>query len=212
LLPTFAPSCRSVALTAHELADFAVCPRRFQLNHLLCIPPPQSDLRASSEALAGAFESAYESRAKREGAKVTRRLPYLAEASSEDSEEGVALAVRGEFDLWVERAEGATEVIVIAPEPGGPSLYGEFLAGLAALACARMPDVRVGILSNKIPDEEPTWYPEAATGESNAAARRALACTRELVHARWTRSFARAPLSTCQSIGCGYVAFCHPGG
>jgi ATP-dependent helicase/nuclease subunit A len=212
LLPTFAPSCRSVALTAHELADFAVCPRRFQLNHLLCIPPPQPDLRASSEASAGAFESAYERRARREGAKVTRRLPYLAEVSSEESEEGVTLAIRGEFDLWVERPEGATEVIVIAPEPGGPSLYAEVLAGLAALACAGMPDIRVGILTNKIPDEEPTWYSEAAAGESNAAARRALTCARELVHARWTRSFARAPLSTCQSIGCGYVTFCHPGG
>jgi ATP-dependent helicase/nuclease subunit A len=206
LLPTFAPSCRSVALTACELADFAVCPRRFQLNHLLCIPPPQPDLGASSETLAGHFESAYERRARREGARVTHRLPYLAE----QSEEGVMLAVRGEFDLWVERPEGATEVIVFAKEPFGPSLYSEVLAKLAPLACTGMADIRVGTLTNKIPDEEPTWYPEATIGERQAAARRALAWTRELVHARWTRSFARAPLSTCQSIGCGYVAFCHP--
>jgi hypothetical protein len=100
---------------------------------------------------------------------------------------------------------------VFAKEPDGPSLYSEVLAKLAPLACTGMADIRVGTLTNKIPDEEPTWYPEATIGERQAAANRALAWTRELVHARWTRSFARAPLSTCRSIGCGYVAFCHPG-
>jgi hypothetical protein len=133
----------------------------------------------------------------------------LAKASSE---EGVDLAVHGEFDLWVERPEGAAEAIVIAKEPDGSALYSEVLAKLAALACSRWtPDVRVGILTNKTPDEEPTWFPEAATRGNEEAARRALAWTRDLVRASWTGSFGRAPLSTCRSIGCGYVPFCHPG-
>jgi ATP-dependent helicase/nuclease subunit A len=31
-----------------------------------------------------------------------------------------------------------------------------------------------------------------------------------LVEARWSGAFARAPIATCRSIGCGYVGLCHP--
>jgi ATP-dependent helicase/nuclease subunit A len=199
-----APRCSSVALTDHELADFAVCPRRFQLIHLLGVPPP---LPAVDPAAADPLlESAYERRAIREGATVIRNRCYLAKASSD---EGVTLSVCGVFDLWVERPGGAQEAIVIAREPDGPSLYSEVLTKLATLACTTTPNALVGVLRQAPDDAAPTWSRDAP-GEAQVTERRMLASAAELARARWARSFSRAPLSTCHSIACRYVSMCHP--
>jgi ATP-dependent helicase/nuclease subunit A len=188
------PSSFSVALTASELADFAVCPRRFQLARLSGLPEPIEDARRPQR----------EGDEAREGANVERDRVYLVQASSR----GVAATLRGSIDLWFERSDGATEAVLLATEPGDASPRTAVMAELAAFAEATRKDHRTGILS-AARGARPVWR-AAHEPAREATKRRILAWVMACVEARWTRSFARAPLETCHAIGCGYVPLCHP--
>jgi ATP-dependent helicase/nuclease subunit A len=199
---TFAVRCLRVALAARELADFAVCPRRFELAHLLGFPPPPS--KEASGVLQALAESEYERQSRREGARVARGKRYLARVTSG---EGLTVAVSGTFDVWVERSEGAHEAVVLASEPDGSSAHDEILTSVAAFSCAGSPDTRVGVL--KPSDAVPTWFSSDPV-EARDTERRLLVWGAELVRARSSRTFPRAPLSTCHAIACAYLPYCHP--
>jgi hypothetical protein len=149
-------------------------------------------------------ESEYERQSRREGARVARGKRYLARVTSG---EGLTVAVSGTFDVWVERSEGAHEAVVLASEPDGSSAHDEILTSVAAFSCAGSPDTRVGVL--KPSDAVPTWFSSDPV-EARDTERRLLVWGAELVCARSSRTFPRAPLSTCHAIACAYLPYCHP--
>lgn len=205
--PTIIPATLgSAALTALEVADFAVCPRRFQLARILRLP--ESDVARSDGGLASAATApgGYEARALREGAHVERDRVYLARARSNH---GVSVAVTGTIDLWIERPVCAAEAILLAPEPHGPSLRSTVLAELAAYA--NRGKVRVGMLTRPPGNDEPFWYSGHELFEVDVTEARILSWTMGIARARRTGAFERAPVETCRSITCGYLRFCHPG-
>jgi hypothetical protein len=193
-----APSSQTVALTTPELADFAVCPRRFQLARLIGLPEPGKDPKP-------AHGEVYAACAVREGAKVERDRVYLVRASSHD----VSATIRGTIDLWVERADASTEAVLLATDPGEVSPRTSVVSELALLAEAGRTDHRTGALTRGR-DDAPVWCSKPERAALQATEKRILAWVAACAHARWTGAFTRAPLSTCHAIGCGYVSLCHP--
>jgi ATP-dependent helicase/nuclease subunit A len=198
--PVETPSSYSVALTTSELADFAVCPRRFQLARLMGLPEPAAG-SPYRDVLSG---EDYAVRAEGEGAVVKRGRVYLHRASSQD----VAVTLRGDIDLWIERRDGGTEAILMATEPGPSSPRTAVIAAVAALAELGRKDHRTGIISSSH-GASPVWCSEhepirAATNEA------LVSWTSACATARWTDTFSRAPKTTCHAIACGYLPLCHP--
>jgi len=187
------PAPCGVALTAEELADFAVCPRRFQLARLMGLPEPGRDIRRHPG-------DEYVARALRAGATVERDRVYLVRGSSNE----VKATIRGTIDVWVKRPDGTTEAVVLATEPGHAWPRTAIVARLAALAELEREDHRTGILGLS-EEPRPQWLSGRAPTKDPI-----LAWVDACREARWTENFTRAPFETCRAIGCGYVPHCHP--
>jgi ATP-dependent helicase/nuclease subunit A len=201
--PLGVPPSRAVDVTASELTDFVLCPRRFQLSHVIRLAEPaRPRARASATRL---FEggSAYARRIAREVPTIRGRRRFLARASAKD---GRSVSVEGAVDLWIEWPEGGVDALFLAFGPSRACPRTELTSALAAFAHAALPDVRTGILRG---DEEPVWREPI---DASSMRETLLRWGASLAEARWIESSPRAPLPMCHAIRCGYVGLCHPDG
>ncbi len=197
------PRVCSVDVTATELTDFVLCPRRFQLVHVVRLVEPASGSAPESET---PFEGPgrYVQTIAREGAAVRRDRRFLARASAD----GRAVSVVGRIDLWVEWPDGRADALILDRAPSRACPRADLASALAASAHAARPEVRTGTLRGSAAGEnEPVWREPVDAKEMNE---RVLTWGISLAEARRTESFHRAPLSTCHAIRCGYVSLCHP--
>lgn len=263
------PGRAALAIAPTALGDFAHCPRRFELVHLLAFPEhprrlaaaddrasdgPEVPLDAKREgtiahrvlervpssaigkpeveddvrallAIEGitpempGYESqvsrllrfltgAYARRIAAEGAEVERERAIALDLSGDD---GVQVVLRGSIDLLVRWPDGSCDVVDYkrargpSPEPYAFQLDVYALAVRAALGASV---VRTGVsfLGGRSP--EPAWRAPRPEAEMRADI---LAIASRLRAARASAAFPRAPIATCEAIGCGYVGRCHPG-
>ncbi len=204
------PFPRSVALTAAELADFAVCPRRYQLARLLGLPEPVEDRPSVHARL-----DAYAARAIRDGGTAERGRAFLVRASAAGASRGVGetaheltVSVHGAIDLWIERPEGASESILSSTDPERDSPREVVLAAIVELAAADQKNHRTGLFFGARNDE-PVWRSRPAPGVAEETRRRIVTWVGASVEARASGRFPRAPIETCRAIGCGFVSLCH---
>jgi ATP-dependent helicase/nuclease subunit A len=198
------PASRSVEVTATELTDFVLCPRRFQLVHLTRLGEPGRRPGEASQTRVFEGRSAY-ARTIAGGAQAVRRgRRFVARASAS----GRAVSVEGSIDLWIEWPDGRADALFLDLEPSLPGIRTDLISMLAAWAHAARPEVRIGIVrDSEVGGDEPVWRGPVDAKEMNE---RILAWGASLVEARWLETFPRAPLSTCRAIRCGYVSLCHP--
>jgi ATP-dependent helicase/nuclease subunit A len=197
------PSSRRVDLTATELVDFVLCPRRFQLAHVTLLAEVQPSRAPAPEVLES--QSRYARRVAREARAVHRGRRFLARACAEG---GVSVSIEGAVDLWIEWADGRVDAVFLVGRPPFALPRVELTMKLAAFAHVGRPEVRTGLVEGFEADaEDPVWCERA---DLQGMGERLLAWGASLAEARWVASFPRAPLSTCRAIHCGYVSLCHP--
>lgn len=178
--------------------------------------------RRVSTRAARFLRSDYAARIARAGATLHREVPFVLALTGEgDGDEGASgiprvVALRGAVDLCVEWPDGALDVIDYkrargpSPEPYALQLdvYALAMSRAVGRASPVAKDVRTGIvfLGGGGP-AEPVFRRGVSVAGIEARLRAAVG---DLVRARWSRSFPRAELATCQRIRCGYVNLCHP--
>jgi hypothetical protein len=192
-----------VDVTASELTDFVLCPRRFQLSHVTRLVEPALPRAPATETRVFDGGSAYARRIVREMPTIRRGRRFVACASRED---GAAVSVEGAVDVWIEWPEGGVDALFLAFGPSRACPRAELTSLLAAFAHAARPELRTGILRG---DEEPEWR---GSVDASSMSETLLRWGASLARARWDESSPRAPLSTCHAIRCGYVGLCHPDG
>jgi ATP-dependent helicase/nuclease subunit A len=199
------PASRSIDVTATELVDFVLCPRRFQLAHVTRLMEPGPWRWPERAPLPLERRSAYARTIAREAPTIRRGHRFLARASAEG---GPTVSVEGCIDLWVEWPGARADALFldVASSLADPRL--DLTAKLAAFAHAARPEVRTGTVRGlERGDDEPRWLGPVDAREMND---RLLAWGASLAEARWLEASCRAPLSTCHAIRCGYVGLCHP--
>jgi ATP-dependent helicase/nuclease subunit A len=168
----------------------------------------------------GLLCGAYASNVADRKGEVSRDSPYLLRLPDR---EGRELLLRGSLDLVVRWPDGAIDVIDykharVAAEGTHALLLDACALGAWALFGAnptaparpepRSPKIRVGIVALGEGAAEPRW--RTSTESAEAIAARIAALGQKLVEARWNERFARAEVSTCHAIRCGYLRYCHP--
>lgn len=259
----------ALAIAPTALGDFAHCPRRFELVHLLAFPEHPRRLVADDDRAAERAEVPLD--AKREGtiahrvlervpaiaigtpgveadvrallategitaempgyeSQVSRLLRFLtgayarriaAEGAEVDRERAIALDLRGDdglevllrgsIDLLVRWPDGSCDVVdykrARGPSPE-PYAFQLDVYALAVRVATGASVVRTGVsfLGGRSP--EPAWRTPRPEAEMRADV---LSIAARLRAARSSAAFPRAPIATCEAIGCGYVGRCHPG-
>jgi hypothetical protein len=195
------PTSRNVDVTATELVDFILCPRRFQLAHVMRLvehAPPRE-----ARVLEG--QSAYARRVRREALAIRFGRRFLARASASG---GTTVSVEGSVDLWIDWPDERGDALFFDDDPSLADPRADLTAALAAYAHSARAEVRTGtVRGSKRGHDEPLWSGPVDVREMNE---RLLAWGASLVAARWVETSPRAALPTCQGIRCGYVALCHP--
>jgi hypothetical protein len=200
-------SSRSVDVTATELVNFVLCPRRFELAHVTRLKEPNPPRVPARETRGIEGQSAYARRIAREEPAIRRGRRFLARASAKS---GATVSVEGAIDLWIAWPDGRADALILTLERSSLTCpHADLTADLAAFAHAARPEVRTGTFRGlEGGSEDPVWRGAIHASKMNE---RLLGWGASLVEARWFQSFPRAPLSTCYAIGCGYVQLCHPG-
>jgi ATP-dependent helicase/nuclease subunit A len=199
---TVAPPPRETRWTRLPLApsalqDFAHCPRRFELAHLVEMPEHPAPCVGPD---------AYVADARAKGAHVDHDVRFVVEV---DAGSGRALVVRGAVAWLIRRPDGTIDAIDTTYARAASDDRHELLVGALALgARAVAPDaksLRVAVLLDE--GGVPVWH---ATPDSTAARSRLAAVALAIAEARASDRFAKAPRETCTAIACGYVTLCYP--
>ncbi len=184
-------------LAAPALQDFAHCPRRFELAHL--VEMPESAVRRGGA-------DAYIAEARASGAHVERDAPFVVEV---DAGAGRALILRGVVEWLVRRPDGAVEAVDTGYARAAAGDRHEVLLGALAIgasaAAGDAKSVRVATLVDD--DGAPQWQ---SPGDADSIRIRFAALAITIAEARASDRFARAPRETCSAIACGYVPLCYP--
>ncbi len=203
------PRWKRLAIATTALADFAYCPRRFELLHRLGMPEPgnpDQTLLGWRAAALGACE--YATTIAGAGAKVLREVPFVLPIADAGER---SVVVRGTIDRVVVWPGGRVDVVhyksgwreeATAP----PALQLEVYALAALSLFPECTELRAGWVTLD-PDAPPRWL----DGFSEDAARmRVASLAPRLVEAQWTERFERVALGRCAAISCGFVHRCHP--
>ncbi|MGO8998022.1 MAG: UvrD-helicase domain-containing protein [Polyangiaceae bacterium] len=163
---------------------------------------------------------AYASRVAAQKGEIAREVPFVLDL--QDAEKR-AVTLRGTIDLLVRWRDGSVDVLdykrardasvaahalqldayvlaarALSSEEGGPPAEPR-----------RAVKIRAGIVFLGAEGGEPVWR---EGGDARDVDARLASLAARVVEARWTERFPRAPIATCRSIRCGYVAVCHPEG
>jgi ATP-dependent helicase/nuclease subunit A len=257
------------AIAPTSLGDFNVCPRRFQLVHMLAFPEHVRRLplfgedpsgvsvdaralgtvmhrvleRVSSASFgepnvveladliraegmeAGAKDhehvqarvsrflgSAYAQALRAEGAALHREVAFDLRVPTPGLGD---THLRGSIDLLVVRPDGQADIVDYKSARGPDAETYRFqlevyrLAATQLALSAEATQVRAGVVFLGGAAAEPVFLPMP---EPAVLAARVADATLRLLHARRDGHFPRVPVPVCESIHCGYLGRCHPGG
>ncbi|MGH7330718.1 MAG: PD-(D/E)XK nuclease family protein, partial [Polyangiaceae bacterium] len=156
------------------------------------------------------LRGAYAERIARERPTLERELPFVLGVTVD---EGHRVSLRGAIDLLVRWPDGSVDVVDYKRARGPDPEAHAFQLDIYALAAREMaPDaasLRSGILFLGGDPSEPRWHVLSDPAELRM---RIAKLGSEVVLARWSELYPRAPIATCRKIRCGYVALCHPHG
>ena len=173
--------------------------------------PPEHPARATIlEKTSRFLQGSYAERIRREGPTVERELPFVLGVVDDA---GRRVSLRGAIDLLVRWPDGAVDVVdykrARGPDPDAHAFQLDVYALAAREIAPHATSLRSGILFLGGDPSEPKWHPLADPAVLRA---RIAKLGNEVVLARWSELYVRAPIATCKKIRCGYVALCHPQG
>lgn len=154
------------------------------------------------------LRGSYAERIGRERPALERELPFMVSATDES---GRRVSLRGAIDLLVRWPDGSVDVVdykrARGPDPEAHAFQLDVYALAARELAPDAPSLRSGILFLGGDPSEPRWHEVA---DFAALRTRIASLGSDVVIARWAETFARAPVTTCRKIRCGYVGLCHP--
>lgn len=147
------------------------------------------------------------------GARILREVPFvlpILDGSRSDQER--ALVLRGSMDLVVVWEDGSVDVVDYKSARGAGENAYAFQLDVYALAAREMyPSarrLRAGLVYlGGNAGAEPVWR---TIPDEDEVRSRIAGMAGRLVEARWTGSFPRVELSSCEAIFCGFIGRCHP--
>jgi hypothetical protein len=155
--------------------------------------------------------SAYARRIASARAAIARERPFVLQIPDG---RGRAVVLRGTIDLVVEWPNGDVDVVDYKRARGPSAEPYAIQLDMYTLAvevdARRGARIRSGIVFLGGDDAEPIWLRSPPAGPLEVRGR-AAALADALMEARWTESYARAPLERCRAIRCGYTGLCYPG-
>ena len=125
------------------------------------------------------------------------------------------MTLRGTIDLLVRWRDGSIDVIDYKrARAASVDAHALQLDAYALAARSLFPGttrIRTGIVFLGGAGEEPVWRRAETSIDAEAdVAQRIASLGAQLVEARWSERFPRAPVTICRTIRCGYVRHCHP--